>query len=157
MSILDKYEVKELNDPESLALLKPFKGHNSLLKLTPGDWVYLPGYKKFADEYNQFEVTNSESSQDNNNSPFCFYCIWNTWCIFSIVVILSAFNTNNKSMHIDICVQLSPNHKCVSVLQRRRGCLDDAQGRHHLGAGNRLDDEEQSGLGAREIFNSVTS
>ena len=69
MSIMDKYEVKELDDHESLALLKPFKGHKTLLKLTPGGWIYLPGYKKFADAYKQFEV-NSQSSQDNNSMQF---------------------------------------------------------------------------------------
>ena len=56
MSILDKFEVTELTESPSKELLAPFEGLGSMVQLQPGGWVYNRGFKRFADEYVNFEV-----------------------------------------------------------------------------------------------------
>ena len=56
MSILDKFEVTELTESRSKELLAPFEGLDSMVQVQPGGWVFHRGFKRFADEFLNFEV-----------------------------------------------------------------------------------------------------
>nr|XP_053635630.1 uncharacterized protein LOC128690894 [Cherax quadricarinatus] len=124
---------------------------NGVVRLTPGRWLYPTAYTKFADKYFNLKACSTAVDQETD----CVTVVLRI-CRRSVRKFSSHEEVNNT---ITCSIRLTNNETCpgyadpmatksvtmeLPIQAERRGGEFVAQVRHDVGAGDCVDDEEQS-------------